>query len=82
MFRINLCAEKKYGSSTVRPFGNRFTKYSIRDHNACSLSRLYHRTLISIAQICYIIDQCQEWFNRDPHNVIAIHCKVVCIVET
>ena len=29
-----------------------------------------------IAQILAIIDQCQEWFNRDPRNAIAIHCKV------
>lgn len=37
--RINLCAESSYASSTIPPFGNRFTHYSIRDHNACSLSR-------------------------------------------
>lgn len=36
--RINLCAESSYSSSTIPPFGNRFTHYSIRDHNACSLS--------------------------------------------
>lgn len=28
-------------------------------------------------QIVAIIDQCQEWFNRTPNGVVAIHCKVV-----
>ena len=37
---INLCAEKGYVQTGQKPFGNRFTRYSIRDHNACSLSKI------------------------------------------
>ena len=76
MNRINLCAENSYSNKNVPPFGNRFTHYAIRDHNACSLG-LWSNFRSFSDQIIAIIDQCQEWFNRNPNGVVAIHCKVV-----
>ena len=72
--RINLCAENGYGQLSTVPFGDRFSRYAIRDHNACSLGS---RTKWSCPaeQINSIMGFIQDWFNRDGRNVVAVHCK-------
>lgn len=57
----NLCSERSYDPSV---FHNRVERVLIDDHNVPRLS-----------QLLYFTHNVREWLDRDPKNVIAVHCK-------
>ncbi|XP_020618901.1 phosphatidylinositol 3,4,5-trisphosphate 3-phosphatase TPTE2-like isoform X2 [Orbicella faveolata] len=57
----NLCSERSYDPSM---FHNRVERVLIDDHNVPRLS-----------QLLYFTHNVREWLDRDPKNVIAVHCK-------
>ncbi|XP_073253573.1 phosphatidylinositol 3,4,5-trisphosphate 3-phosphatase TPTE2-like isoform X1 [Porites lutea] len=57
----NLCSERSYEPSM---FHNRVERIPIDDHNVPRLS-----------QLLYFTHNVREWLDRDPKNVIAVHCK-------
>lgn len=57
----NLCKERCYDSKYFHGFVEHFP---IEDHNPPTLEELFQFT-----------KSVKEWFDRDPANVIAVHCK-------
>lgn len=57
----NLCSERSYDPSV---FHNRVERIPIDDHNVPRLN-----------QLLYFTHNVREWLDRDPENVIAVHCK-------
>ncbi|XP_068720125.1 phosphatidylinositol 3,4,5-trisphosphate 3-phosphatase TPTE2-like [Montipora capricornis] len=57
----NLCSERSYDPSV---FHNRVERILIDDHNVPRLS-----------QLLYFTHNVREWLDRDPKNVVAVHCK-------
>ncbi|XP_032219913.1 phosphatidylinositol 3,4,5-trisphosphate 3-phosphatase TPTE2 [Nematostella vectensis] len=57
----NLCSERSYDPSI---FHNQVERILIDDHNVPRLS-----------QLLYFCHNVREWLDKDPSNVIAVHCK-------
>ena len=72
-----MCKERDYPKREVAPFGGRYERIPIYDHNATTMGICSCYDDHGIDNIITFVNSANNWLVSDPSNIIVVHCKVI-----